>query len=109
MPFIEIDEEDFDAIVEREFAKGHTVILKFGSTFCDGCQLMEFELEEVHDRLTKVSILDIDSGLCGALVQRFEVEQVPTTLIFKDSETQLLYKSGIMLADDIVELILKER
>jgi thiol-disulfide isomerase/thioredoxin len=109
MPFIEIDEEDFDAIVEREFAKGHTVILKFGSTFCDGCQLMEFELEEVHDRLTKISILDIDSGLCGALVQRFEVEQVPTTLIFKDSETQLLYKSGIMLADDIVELILKER
>jgi thioredoxin-like negative regulator of GroEL len=109
MAFIEIDEEDFDVIIEREFAKGHTVILKFGSTFCDGCQLMEFELEEVHDRVTKLSILDIDSGLCGALVQRFDVEQVPATLIFKDRETQLLYKSGIMLADDIVELILKER
>ena len=109
MPFIEIDEEDFDAIVEREFAKGHTVILKFGSTFCDGCQLMEFELEEVNDRVPKVSILDIDSGVCGALVQRFEVEQVPTTLIFKDPSSQLLYKSGIMLADDIVDIILKER
>ena len=109
MPFIEIDEEDFDVIVEREFAKGHTVILKFGSTFCDGCQLMEFELEEVHDRVTKVSILDIDSGVCGGLVQRFDVEQVPTTLIFKDPQTQLLYKSGIMLADDIVDIILKER
>ena len=109
MPFIEIDEEDFDTIVEREFAKGHTVILKFGSTFCDACQLMEFELEEVHDRLTKISILEIDSGVCGSLVHRFDVEQVPTTVVFKDAQTQLLYKNGIMLADDIVELILRER
>jgi thioredoxin 1 len=109
MPFIEIDEEDFDTIVEREFAKGHTVILKFGSTFCDACQLMEFELEEVHDRLTKVSVLDIDSGICESLVHRFDVEQVPTTIVFKEDTSQILYKSGIMLADDIVELILKGR
>ncbi len=109
MPFIEIDEEDFENILEREFAKGHTVILKFGSTFCDACQVMEFELEEVHDRVTKISILDIDSGVCSTLVHRFDIEEVPTTLIFKDRSTQLLYRSGIMLADDIVNIILRER
>jgi len=109
MPFIAIDEEYFDEIVEREFRKGHTVILKFGSMYCDSCQIMEYELEEVHDRVTKISVLDIDSGICGGLVQRFDVEQVPTTLIFKDPQTQLLYKSGIMLADDIVDIILRER
>ena len=109
MPFIEVDEENFDAVVEREFAKGHTVILKFGSTYCDSCQLMEFELEELHDRVTKVSILDIDVGDCMGLMQRFEIEQVPTTLIFKDIESQLLYKNGIMLADDMIDIILRER
>jgi len=109
MPFIEIDEEDFDAIVAREFAKGHTVILKFGSTFCDACQLMEFELEEVVDRVPKLSVLDIDSGVCGSLVHRFDVEQVPTTVVFTDEKTQILYKNGVMLADDMVELILRER
>ncbi len=109
MPFIEIDEEDFETILEREFAKGHTVILKFGSTFCDACQVMEFELEEVHDRITKVSILDIDSGVCGALVDRFDIDEVPTTLVFKNRSTQLLYKPGIMLADDIIDIILRER
>jgi thioredoxin 1 len=109
MPFIEIDEENFDAVIEREFSKGHTVVLKFGSTFCDACQLMEFELEELVDRVPKLSVLDIDSGICGSLVHRFDVEQVPTTLVFKDANTQLLYKSGIMLADDLVEIILRER
>jgi len=109
MPFIEVDDDDFETVVEAEFAKGHTVILKFGSIYCDACQLMEFELEELHDRVQKISILSIDSGVCGGLVHRFEVDQVPTTVIFKDKTTQLLYKSGIMLADDMVDLILRER
>ena len=109
MPFIHVNEKNFDAIIAAEFAKENTVILKFGSTYCDSCQIMEFELGEVHERLTNISILDIDSTLCESLVYRFMVEQVPTTLIFKNEGTQLLYKSGIMLADDIVDLILKER
>ena len=109
MPFIAVDDESFDDIVEREFSKGHTVVLKFGSAYCDSCQMMEFELEEVHDRVTKVSILDIDSGSCLGLLQRFEVEEVPTTLIFKDVESQLLYKHGIILADDMIDIILRER
>ncbi len=109
MPFITIDEENFDAVIAAEFEKGHTVVLKFGSTFCDSCQIMESELEEVHDRVTNVSILDIDSGMCGGLVERFMIEEVPTTLIFNDPSSQLLYKPGIMLADDIVNIILQER
>ena len=109
MPFIAVDEEMFDEIVARGFEKGHTVVLKFGSTYCDSCQIMEYELEELHDRVPKLSILDIDSGLCDNLVYRFEIEQVPTTIILKDASSQLLYKTGIMLADDMVDIILKER
>jgi thiol-disulfide isomerase/thioredoxin len=109
MPFITIEEEEFDSVIEAEFAKGHTVILKFGSTFCDSCMLMETELEEVHDRVPKVSILDIDAGVCGSLIERFMIEEVPTTLIFNAPSSQLLYRSGIMLADDMVDIILSKR
>jgi hypothetical protein len=42
-------------------------------------------------------------------VHRFDVEQVPTTVVFKDAQTQLLYKNGIILADDIIDIILRER
>ncbi len=109
MPFIETDEENFEEVMAAEFAKGNTVILKFGSIYCDACQLMEFELEEVHDRVDGVSILDIDIAANEGLGYRFLVEEVPTTLIFKSADEQLLYKTGIMLADDIVDLIVKAR
>ncbi len=109
MPFIETDEENFEEVMAAEFAKGNTIILKFGSIYCDACQLMEFELEEVHDRVDGVSILDIDIAANEGLGYRFLVEEVPTTLIFKSADEQLLYKTGIMLADDIVDLIVKAR
>ena len=70
---------------------------------------MEFELEELHDRVDGVSILDIDIAANEGLGYRFLVEEVPTTLIFKSADEQLLYKTGIMLADDIVDLIVKAR
>jgi len=109
MPFIEVEEENFDTVLAEEFAKGHTVILKFGSMYCDACQLMEFELEEVLERLENVSVLDIDIGMNEGLGYRFLVEEVPTTLIFENAQNQLLYRTGIMLADDIVALIAQAR
>ena len=109
MPFIEVDEENFDGVLAEELAKEHTVILKFSSTLCDSCEIMEYELSEVHERVPKVSILHIDAGVSEGLLYRFLIEQVPTTLILKDADTQLLYKTGIMLADDIVDVILKGR
>ena len=108
MPFIDVDEDNFDAVMAREFEKEKFVILKFGSHYCDACQIMEMELEELCDRLANVSVLSIDSGVCEYLTQRFFVEEVPTTVIFKEAEKQLFYRTGITLADDMVDVILKE-
>ena len=108
MPFIHVDEDNFDEIVAREFEKEKFVILKFGSNYCDACQIMEMELEELCDRLTNVSVLSIDSNVSEFLTQRFFVEEVPTTVIFKEAEKQLFYRTGITLADDMIDVILKE-
>ncbi len=108
MPFIHVDEDNFDEIVAREFSKEKFVILKFGSNYCDACQIMEMELEELCDRLTNVSVLSIDSNISEFLTQRFFVEEIPTTVIFKEAEKQLFYRTGITLADDMVDVILKE-
>ena len=109
MPFIDVDEDNFDAVLAREFEKEKIVILKFGSHYCDACQTMEMELEELCDRLANVSILRIDSNVSAYLTQRYFVEEVPTTLIFKEAEKQLSYTTGIMLADDMVDIILNEQ
>ncbi|QOP43040.1 thioredoxin family protein [Sulfurimonas sediminis] len=108
MPFIDVDEDNFDAVMAREFEKEKFVILKFGSYYCDACQIMDMELEELCDRLANVSVLSIDSGKSEYLTQRYFVEEVPTTLIFKEAEKQLFYRTGITLADDMIDLILKE-
>jgi len=108
MPFIDVNEENFEAVLAREFKKEKFVILKFGSHYCDACQIMEMELEELCDRLTNVSVLSIDSGLSQGLTQQFFVEEIPTTVIFKEAEKQLFYRTGITLADDMIEVILKE-
>jgi len=108
MPFINVDEDNFDAVLAREFEKEKVVILKFGSHYCDACQIMEMELEELCDRLTNISVLNIDSNASAYLTQRYLVEEIPTTLIFKEAEKQLFYRTGITLADDMIDIILKE-
>jgi len=108
MPFIDVNEENFEVVMAREFEKEKFVILKFGSHYCDACQIMEMELEELCDRLTNVSVLNIDSGLSQGLTQQFFVEEIPTTVIFKEAKKQLFYRTGITLADDMVDVILKE-
>jgi thioredoxin 1 len=105
LEFIEIDDRNFDTIVEQEFKKGNIVILKFSSTLCDACQLMEFELQEVQDEMENISTLEIDAGECEALLHRFKVEQIPTTIIYKDPSKEILRKSGIILAADIIDII----
>lgn len=107
MPFINVDEDNFYEIMAREFAKEKVVVLKFGSQYCDACQVMEMELEELNDRLSNVSILNIDCSVSGYLMQQYLVEEIPTTLVFQKPERQLFYRTGIVLADDMVEMILK--
>jgi len=42
MSFIQVDEMDFDEVLNEEFDKGQIVILKFGSEYCDACIALEF-------------------------------------------------------------------
>ncbi len=108
MPFIDVDEDNFYEIMAREFEKEKVVVLKFGSEYCDACQVMEMELEELCDRLHNVSVLNIDCNASGYLMQQYLIEEVPTTIVFHKPDKQLFYRTGIMLADDMVEVIVKQ-
>ncbi|MEA3522510.1 MAG: thioredoxin domain-containing protein, partial [Campylobacterota bacterium] len=60
MAFIEVDDENFNEIMEEEFSKKNIVLLKFGSEYCDPCQALEFELEELDESSENISILMIE-------------------------------------------------
>jgi len=105
MAYIEVDELDFEEVLDAEFSKGNIVILKFYTEYCDACMSLDFELEELVDTYDNISVLAIDCNESEGLANHFGIIQVPTMMIYKDKDTMILNKEGIMLASDITQLI----
>lgn len=105
MAFIEVDESDFDEVLNAEFDKGQIVILKFGSEYCDACMALEFELEEINDKYEKVSVLEIECGESEELAEKYGVTQVPTMIIYENRNSTLWSQEGVILAIDIQNII----
>ncbi len=105
MAYIEVDEINFKETLNAEFEKGQIVILKFGSEYCDGCQALDFELEEIDDNYDNISILDIDAGDADELTQHYRIEKVPHMIIYANKHSTLYDNYGIILAEDIEKII----
>ena len=105
MAFIEVDESNFVTILDEEFAKKQTVILKFGSEWCEPCHALECELEDVDDDNEKVSVLMIDTDQSPDLTNRYDVYQLPTMVIYKNANEMIYRGEGVILAQDIEEII----
>ena len=105
MAFIEVDETNFVSIFNEELAKKQTVILKFGSEWCDPCHALECELEDVDDDNENVSVLMIDTDESPDLTNRYDVYQLPTMVIYKSADEMIHRGEGVMLAQDIEAII----
>jgi len=105
MAIIEVDDTDFYETLKAEFAKGQIVILKFGSEYCDACMALGFELEEIDDSHENITVLEIDCGESEELAQRYGITQVPTMVIYENENSTLWHKEGVLLAQDIEEII----
>ncbi|HIP18495.1 MAG TPA: thioredoxin [Sulfurovum sp.] len=107
MAIVEVDEESFEEALQSAFDKKDTVIIKFGSEYCEPCHALECELEELDEEMDNVSILMVDTAESQDLAEQYDVFELPTMIIYKDSETVIYHKEGVILAPDI-EKIIKE-
>lgn len=105
MAFLEVNESDFVQTLSREFKDNKIVILKFGSEFCDACYALESELEDVDDENENVSVLIIDCNDSPALAESHDVRRLPTMIIYKDKDNILYRGEGVVLSQDIEEII----
>ncbi len=101
---IEID-GNYDDVIKDEFEKGNSVILQFTSEFCEPCFSLETELEELEDERDDVSILSIDCNQNEDITNLFDVYQTPTIVIFNKRQEVIYKDTGVMLCDDILEII----
>jgi len=105
MAIIEVDEENFYQTLESAFDKKKMVILKFGSEYCEPCHALEMELEELDEELENLSILLIDIDESPELAQKYNIFSLPTMIIHDHSQTIIHQQEGIILAEDIINII----
>ena len=106
MAIFEVDEDDFSEIKSKELDKNNFIILKFGSELCDACQALDFELEELEE-VENISILNIDCNDSQELCELFEIDRVPTIIIYSPKNQMILRHEGVMLYQDMMEIIKK--
>ena len=105
MALIEVNGENFHNALAAEFSKGNTVILKFVSPYCDACMALGFELEDIEEEREDVSVLEIDCSESGDIAEMYDVMEVPTMVIYRDAQNMLLNATGVMMEQDIEEII----
>ena len=103
--FEDVDITDFDEIMEAEFKKKNTVILKFGAQMCDACFALESELEDLEEENENVSVLLIDCNEAQDIAEKYDIQKVPTMIIFKDESTMIYKDYGVILSQDIEKII----
>ena len=77
---VELSEASFEDMV----SKG-TVLVDFWAHGCQPCNMQAPILEEVAERFAgKVMVCKLNAGEAGGVANRFNIQAVPTLILFKD-------------------------
>ncbi len=74
----------------KETIKSGTVLLDFFATWCGPCKMLTPELEKFAEKHPDVTVLKIDVDDFGEIASIFNVNAVPTLLVFKDGEQKAI-------------------
>ncbi len=105
MALFEVDDENFQKVMDQEFSKGKIVILKFGSEFCEACSALDMELEQLEEDNENISIISVDCDDSPEIAESFDVYQLPTMIIFKNRDDMIHETEGVTLCEDIQKII----
>ena len=81
------------------------ILVDFFATWCGPCKMMKPILEEVKEiKGDAVRIVKIDVDQHNELAASYQIQSVPTLMVFKNGE-MLWRQSGVMQAKDLCNLL----
>lgn len=89
-----------------EIINGSTpVLVDFSAEWCGPCRMMKPILQQLHQRMgEKIRIIKIDIDKSPAAAQTYNVQSVPTLIIFQNGK-MLWRQSGVVQATQLEKII----
>lgn len=85
--------------------KNTLVLVDFSATWCGPCQTLAPILKEIKDELgEQLSILKIDVDKNQAVAAKFQVQGVPTLILYKNGN-QVWRQSGLQPKSELIKII----
>ncbi len=100
--FVDINNKSFD--VEVLEYKGY-VLVDFWAKWCGPCRLFINILNDVHKKfINKIKFVKVDIDNCDIIVKKYNIESVPTIILFKNGNV-LKKKVGLLTKLDVINFL----
>lgn len=80
------------------------VLVDFFATWCGPCQMLSPVLEKISNSRAEIDIAKVDIDKSMELARKYNIEVVPTMIIFKDGKA-VKQVEGFYSEDEIMSLI----
>ena len=89
-----------------DIIKGHKpVLVDFSAEWCGPCKMMPPILKELKDKVgDNVTILKLDIDKNPAVASAYQIQSVPTLVIFRDGQVRWR-QSGVIRADQLKQVL----